>query len=208
MDGSPQHLLELIAEQLDGNGIAVVDSILPKSVLEQLLNEATVLSRQGGFQPANIGRGMAEQRVNEVRGDGIHWLEKETLTTAQQHYFDFLESLREHLSSYFRIALPWFECHLAAYPEGSFYARHLDQFRDANSRIFSVILYLNPVWKAEHGGQLRIYDPNGSYDIQPEMGKFVCFRSDLMEHEVLRTDRTRFSITGWLRRDELKLIFD
>lgn len=196
-----ERTLESIAEQLDLNGIAVIDGLLPSDVLKTLLQEAEWLQDSNRFHPANVGRGTAEQRISEVRGDGIHWLEKETLTPAQQHYFDFLESLREHLSSYFRIALPWFECHLATYPEGSFYARHLDQFRDANSRIFSVILYLNPDWKTEHGGQLRIHDPNGSCDIQPEMGRFVCFRSDLVEHEVLRTERTRFSVTGWLRRD-------
>ncbi len=196
-----ERTLESIAEQLDLNGIAVIDGLLPSDVLKTLLQEAEWLQDSNRFHPANVGRGLAEQRISEVRGDGILWLEKETLTPAQKQYFDFLESLREHLSCYFRISLPRFECHLASYPVGSFYSRHVDQFQGSNSRIFSVILYLNPDWKAEHGGQLRIHDPNGSFDIQPEMGRFVCFRSDLVEHEVLRTERTRFSVTGWLRRD-------
>lgn len=199
--------LDLIAEQLDLNGLAIVDGLLPVDVLKSLLAEAERLQHADGFHPANIGRGPAEQRISEVRGDGILWLEKETLTTAQQHYFDFLESLREHLSAYFRIALPWFECHLASYPVGRFYTRHVDQFQGTNNRIFSVILYLNEDWKPENGGQLRVYLDSGAEDILPQMGRFVCFRSDLVEHEVLRTERTRFSITGWLRRDEPTPVF-
>lgn len=196
-----ERTLDLIAEQLDRKGIAIIDGLLPVEVLQTLLADAERLQNAEGFHPANIGRGTAEQRISEVRGDGILWLEKETLTPAQQHYFDFLESLREHLSSYFRMALPRFECHLASYPVGSFYTRHVDQFQGSNSRIFSVILYLNEDWKTENGGQLRVYIDGGAEDILPQMGRFVCFRSDLIEHEVLRTERTRFSITGWLRRD-------
>lgn len=202
-----ERTLDLIAEQLDLNGLAMVDGLLPVDVLRTLLAEAEQLQHADGFQPANIGRGPAQQRISEVRGDGILWLEKETLTPAQKQYFNFLESLREHLSSYFRIALPWFECHLASYPVGSFYTRHVDQFQGTNNRIFSVILYLNEDWKPENGGQLRVYLDDGTEDILPHMGRFVCFRSDLVEHEVIRTERTRFSITGWLRRDEPSSVF-
>jgi SM-20-related protein len=194
--------ISLIAEQLDRHAIAITDDFLPKEVLSALLSETKQLLNEGEFHPALIGRGVAEQRISEVRGDKIKWLEKSELTDAQTQYFAFLEALREHLSGYFRIRLPWFECHLATYPVGSFYTKHLDQFRETNNRIFSVILYLNEDWKPEHGGQLRIYEDDAYVDISPLMGRLVCFRSDLVEHEVLKTDRVRFSVTGWFRRDE------
>ena len=192
----------LIAEQLDRHAIAIIDNLLPQEVLQQLLSETRQMLGSGAFQPALIGRGIAEKRISEVRGDKIKWLEKEELTQAQEHYFEFLEVLREHLSNYFRIAMPWFECHLATYPAGSFYTKHLDQFRETNNRIFSVILYLNEDWQPENGGQLRVYTNEGHYDIEPIFGRLVCFRSDVVEHEVLVTTKPRFSITGWLRRDE------
>jgi SM-20-related protein len=31
----------------------------------------------------------------------------------------------------------------------------------------------------------------------PEAGRLVCFRSDLIEHEVLPATRERYSLTGW-----------
>jgi SM-20-related protein len=196
---------ELIAEQLDRHAIAIIDDLLPETVLQGLLLEAKQLLNE--FKPALIGRGITEKRISEIRGDEILWLEKETLAESQKIYFQFLEQLREHLSNYFRIGLPWFECHLATYPIGSFYTKHFDQFRETNKRIFSVILYLNEDWKPEDGGQLRVYNKDGFSDIEPKMGRLVCFRSDIVEHEVLITSRPRFSITGWLRRDEPTPVF-
>ncbi len=201
-----QHLA-LIAEQLDRHAIATIDNLLPQQVLQQLLSETKELLGDGEFHPAHIGHGVAEYRISEIRGDKILWLEEREITEAQQQYFAFLNELREHLSSYFRIALPWQECHLATYPVGSFYARHLDQFRETNNRIFSAILYLNENWQETDGGQLRVYNDASHEDIAPLFGRFVCFRSDVVEHEVLSTNRPRFSVTGWMRRDEPTPVF-
>jgi SM-20-related protein len=202
---NPTHAL--IAEQLDRHALAIVDDLLPQQVLQQLLSELKQALGEGEFHPAHIGHGVAEYRISEIRGDKIMWLEENALTENQHLYFSFLDELREYLSNYFRIALPWQECHLAAYPTGSFYTRHFDQFRETNNRIFSVILYLNENWKPEDGGQLRVYEKDGHYDIEPKMGRLVCFRSDLVEHEVLLTNKPRFSITGWIRRDEPTPVF-
>ena len=202
-----QNNVALIAEQLDRHAIAIVDNLLPEVVLQELLSESKVFFKEGELQPALIGRGVTEQGISEVRGDKIKWLEQEELTSAQAHYFQFLEALREYLSNYFRIGLPWFECHLATYPAGSFYTKHFDQFKETNNRIFSVILYLNEDWKPEYGGQLRVYEKGEFVDISPLMGRLVCFRSDIVEHEVLKTTQPRFSITGWIRRDEPTPVF-
>jgi SM-20-related protein len=199
--------LTLIAEQLDKNSIAIVDDLFPPEVLQQLLSELKQSLGEGEFHPAHIGHGVAEHRISEIRGDKILWLEENMLTQYQQLYFSFLDELRTYLSDYFRIALPWQECHLAAYPVGSFYTRHLDQFRETNNRIFSVILYLNEDWREADGGQLRVYEAESHEDIAPRFGRFVCFRSDVVEHEVLITARPRFSITGWIRRDQPTPVF-
>lgn len=199
--------LPSIADQLELHGIAVVDHVLPMDTLVCLRDEALALLQEGEFHPAHIGHGITEQRVSEVRGDRILWLESETMSASQRIYFQHLEELRSGLSDFFRISLPWTELHLAAYPPGSFYARHLDQFRDTGNRIFSVILYLNPDWEPGHGGEFRVHEETRHFDIAPLMGRLVCFRSDMIEHEVLPTVRTRFSVTGWMRRDHPTPVF-
>ena len=88
--------------------------------------------------------------------------------------------------------------HFALYPPGAFYKRHLDAFKERNARKISLILYLNQDWQVTDGGQLRMYLPEQRLDISPLGGRLVCFRSELIEHEVLPAKRDRLSITGWL----------
>lgn len=61
-----------------------------------------------------------------------------------------------------------------------------------------MICYLNENWREDEGGQLRVYFPAGTKDFFPTAGRLVCFRSDLLEHEVLPATRERLSLTGWL----------
>jgi SM-20-related protein len=87
---------------------------------------------------------------------------------------------------------------MTVYPPGSFYKRHLDQFRKDDHRKLSVICYLNEDWHEEHGGQLRMYLPEETVDFLPLAGRLVCFRSDQIEHEVIAGTRERRSLTGWM----------
>ena len=116
-----------------------------------------------------------------------------------------LFSLIPYLNS---LSLKDFEVHMTVYPIGSFYKRHLDQFKKDDHRKLSVILYLNNDWQDSHGGQLRMYFPGQTKDFLPLAGRLVIFRSDEIEHEVLPATRERLSITGWVldRLAELKHI--
>ena len=80
----------LIAEQLDRHAIAIIDNLLSQELLLQLLSETKQALGEGEFHPALIGRGVTEQRVSEVRGDKILWLDEKSLTEAQTEYFNFL----------------------------------------------------------------------------------------------------------------------
>jgi SM-20-related protein len=93
---------------------------------------------------------------------------------------------------------------LALYPPGAFYAKHIDQHRGQSGRVLSWVLYLNPEWREEWGGQLRLYEPERPElpmaEIFPRAGRLVVFASDEVPHEVRPTDETRASLTGWFRR--------
>ena len=196
---------EAIARDVEQKAFAVSDYFLPPSVSQQILADAKEFFAEGEFRKAKIGKGIEEQRITEIRSDQIHWLDKNDLTPALQNYWQQADALREYISNYFRLTLPWFESHLAVYPVGSFYKKHLDQFRETNNRLISFILYLNPDWKPEDDGQLRIYTEGKQLDIAPALGRLVCFRSDVIEHEVLPTTRPRYSVTAWMRRDEVPI---
>ena len=198
---------ERIAAALLEQGFITLDDFLPSALVAQLATETRDLRQGQDWRPASIGRG-AGQHLNEgIRSDQIRWLEPDTATPTQRHYLGILEELRQAINRTLFLGLFEFEGHLAVYPPGAFYRKHLDQFRGTQHRLVTVILYLNPDWREEDGGQLRIYpDPadEGCYqDLLPVAGRLVCFLSGDFPHEVLPARRERLSITGWFRRRDL-----
>ncbi|MEG0248677.1 MAG: 2OG-Fe(II) oxygenase, partial [Pseudomonas sp.] len=89
----------------------------------------------------------------------------------------------------------------ALYPPGAFYRKHLDRFRDDDRRAVSAVIYLNPDWSADDGGELRMSLRDGvEHDVRPIGGSLVVFLSADIPHEVLPARRDRLSVTGWFRR--------
>jgi SM-20-related protein len=192
--------VERIVEELAESGRSVQRGFLAPAEVRALREEAFELWRTGAFRPAGVGAG-AEARVHgEIRGDNILWLEAPA-TAAQQRYLDELERLRLAINRALYLGLFGFEGHLAVYPPGSFYQKHLDRFQTAGHRVVSCLLYLNDDWKAEDGGELRLYagpeEDAATQDIAPNGGNFVIFLSGSVFHEVLPATRERVSLTGW-----------
>jgi SM-20-related protein len=62
----------------------------------------------------------------------------------------------------------------------------------------TAIVYLNPAWKREDGGQLRLHvDP--VQDVDPVLDRLVVFLSEKVPHEVLPSFAPRFAATAWFR---------
>jgi SM-20-related protein len=114
-----------------------------------------------------------------------------------------LDRIRAAINRTAFLGLAEFEAHYAAYPPGAGYARHRDRFRDSDARVVSWVTYLNPEWRDEDGGALRLYTEDGqggerTIDRLPTGGS-ICFLSEI-EHEVRPAHRPRHSIAGWMRR--------
>ncbi len=187
-----------IADGLAEEGYAVVDQFLTQKEVDDLLNLDTFKNGLAQFKKAGIGKNQQLQINESIRGDYIQWLDKNTAPPSVKVYLDRLNDLTLFLNQSLYLSLKDYEVHMTIYPAGSFYKRHLDQFKKDDHRKLSVICYLNHDWKEEHGGQLRIYLPDGSKDFLPVAGRLICFRSDQLEHEVLLANRERLSLTGWM----------
>lgn len=191
-------------EDLYERGWSVQQHFMSFEYLSELLNEANLFWQNGKFHKAQIGSGTNKTLRPEIRSDHILWLQENNLTELQQVYWNRMFSLQSSLNEAFYLGLNDFEAHFAVYPPDSFYKKHLDQFKRVKERFISCILYLNENWSSSFGGQLRIYptesDDQSYFDILPEFGTFVCFRSDLIYHEVLKSSKTRFSLTAWHKR--------
>jgi SM-20-related protein len=196
---------EAIADGLAEHGYAVVDQFLSQPEADAIIR-SEVFEKAENFRKAGIGNRSAVQVQESIRGDLIQWLDRETAPEPARVYLNRLREMTAFLNEALFLSLKDFEVHCTVYPPGSYYKRHLDQFRRDDHRRLSVICYLNPDWKEEYGGQLRMHMPQKSVDIFPIAGRLVCFRSDQIEHEVLPATRERLSITGWIldRLAELK----
>ena len=187
-----------VADGLADHGYAVIDQFLSQQEVDAILQIEEFQSEGTGFKKAGIGNSKSLQIQEAVRGDYIQWLEKKNSPVSIQTYLNRLEELVTFLNQALFLSLKDVEVHMTVYPAGSFYKRHLDQFKQDDHRKLSVICYLNNDWKEEQGGQLRMYLPDRSLDVLPTAGRLVIFRSDQIEHEVLPATRSRLSITGWI----------
>lgn len=193
--------LEAAIDEIACNGWCRRPDLVSPTLIASLAAEARAEFTEGRFRMAGVGRG-ADLRVRpEIRSDRVLWIDPLAPTPAQAAYLDLMERLRMQLNRELQLGLFEFEGHLAIYPPGSFYRRHLDQTRGTPLRTVTCITYLNEAWDPADGGQLRIWiDAETTIDLDPSGGTTVLFLSDRFEHEVLPARRDRAGLTGWFRR--------
>ena len=193
-----------IADTLADPGWCVTPDFLSGPEVQSIRAAAAALEAQGAFAPAGVGRGRDLLVRSAVRSDRVCWLDPAARDGAIGAYLARLEDLRQALNRDLTLGLFSFEGHLALYPPGACYRRHLDQFRGVELRTLTAILYLNPDWQPADGGTLRLYtDPDrpGHYEtIAPRGGTLVSFLSARFEHEVMAAARERLSLSGWFKR--------
>ena len=192
-----QNHFENIADNLAEKGFCVTNDFLSQQEVLAIRSLPIVSGNISELKKAGIGK--ETRQINEgIRGDYISWIDPGTAPEAIVLYLERITALRQFLNEALFLGLKDFEVHIARYPAGAGYKRHLDQFHKDDHRRISVICYLNENWSESEGGQLRIYEKETITDVLPISGRLVCFRSEMLEHEVLPSTRERISITGWM----------
>jgi len=205
MDDFSEFTFNAIADNLADQGYAIVDNFLGDKETEELVQLDEFQNGLLHMRKAGIGQ-QTDFRINEsIRGDYIRWIDKSTAPPSVKLYIDRLNGMMKLINRTLFLSLKDIELHTTVYPAGAYYKRHLDQFKPGDHRKLSVICYLNKEWNDDLGGQLRMYLKRGTVDVLPTAGRLVCFRSDMIEHEVLPSKKERLSITGWMLDQEADL---
>jgi SM-20-related protein len=203
-----QTQLARIIDDLSENGFAICDGFLPERLVKSLADEAQQRFVSGDMLAAKTGKHTNAHKP-EIRGDSIFWLDESLAKPSIQAYFSAMHEVKEALNQQLLMNVHELETHLARYPVGAGYLKHLDQFQQTGNsqnqaRQLSSVLYLNADWQAADGGELRLYLQEDEFlDILPTAGKLVLFLSAKFWHEVLPAKRDRISLTGWYRTREL-----
>ncbi|BDX07153.1 2OG-Fe(II) oxygenase [Planctobacterium marinum] len=194
-----QELFEQIAQQLTTKGFSINPFALPVP-LTSCLHEQVCAMQKAAFEVAGIGRDDAHNLNRFVRRDEISWISGKT--TAEQMWLQWAGALQTYLNRRLYLGLFSFESHFAIYGENDFYKRHVDAFKGDSNRILSLVVYLNPNWTNEDGGELVLYSNENDVEgvkVIPGLGTVVAFLSEDFPHEVLPAKRERISIAGWFR---------
>lgn len=194
------HIFDTLINGFIDNKIGIAENFLHPELAADLKNNLTTLHAGNNLMAAGTGNKTSTQN-KLVRSDIIYWLDRNHNNIPENAFFDLMDQFVQHLNETCYTGITSYEFHYTLYEKGSFYKKHIDQFRNNESRKYSIIMYLNDSWQEQDGGELCIYQNNEQEKISPENGKIVMFKSSEMEHEVLVTNKPRMSITGWLKVD-------
>ncbi|MFC3193779.1 2OG-Fe(II) oxygenase [Marinicella sediminis] len=199
-----QALFTKMADDLASKGLSILPAALPDELCLALRAQQISMD-DDQFRQAGIGRGTDAGHNELVRTDQICWISKQT--PAGSMWLEWADSLRLFLNRELMLGLFAFESHFAHYRPGAFYKRHQDAFVGEANRVLSLVVYLNPGWCSDDGGELVIYQDSVDQQgvrVMPLMGTVVAFLSEGFPHEVLPAQKDRYSVAGWYRMNTTK----
>lgn len=190
----------LIATYIE-NKVGISEHFLSTTLANNLKLNLIALNTKSLLVEAGIGNAEKVSYDGAIRSDSIYWLDKKHNNAFENEFFAQIEEFILYLNRSCFAGITGYEFHYSLYESGDFYLKHLDQFKNNPSRKYSMISYLNADWQESDGGELLIHQLDNNQKIAPTQGKTVFFKSDELVHEVLVTQNTRMSITGWLKSD-------
>lgn len=197
-----EQTFESLINSFISNKVGISENFLSPQLAADLKENLMNLYKDKQMLSAGTGNSQMVSHDKAVRSDVIYWLDKSHNDAHENAFFVVMDAFISFLNSSCYTGITGYEFHYTLYEEGSFYKKHIDQFRNNGSRQYSMIIYLNNEWLPADGGQLTIHHTGGvAQQIDPIGGKTVFFKSSELEHEVLITNKPRMSITGWLKRD-------
>lgn len=185
----------LIDARLDdfiATGTMMLDDVFAMDDLTALQNESGFIE----YRQAHLTHG---ERESAIRGDSIRWIDESCPVGSA--YLGAIDELGRYFNATLYTGIRSSEAHYACYPSGFGYKWHSDNPKGRDERVISAVFYLNDNWTADNGGAITVVDKTGeTIQLLPKLNRLVVFDSNLL-HQVEITNRTRFSIATWLRRD-------
>jgi SM-20-related protein len=193
-------------DELADNDFVVIDDFLSEALYQNIFTFFEAKMEANDLEKAGIGSLGLHTIDKKIRGDYVYWLSP-NVDIELTPYFSIVEEMMQQIKRLCFLSLSDFECHLAYYPSGTFYKKHVDQFKERNNRMISFVVYLNPNWKEGDGGELIIHKEDQIIPIAPIKSRLILFKSADVLHEVALTNESRLSITGWMLNNPVGLGF-
>ncbi len=178
------------------NRVGVCEDFIDYKLSHDLTSNLVFLYREEELKHAGVGNRDRSVVDPNIRSDKIFWLDKNKLQKSEELFFALIDSFVLYLNRTCFAGIKSYEFHYALYEKGTFYKKHIDQFKTDHGRAFSMIIYLNEEWIKKDGGELKVYKKAEVQLVSPDNRKCVFFKSDELPHEVLMVNKSRMSVTG------------
>ena len=200
-----------VADALRQHCHATLDGFLAPEVAAGINELLRRMHARGELALGEVSAGVRER----TRNDLMRWLTSaDERSPALSGLFAALDDLVNALARHESLRDEWgggrrlvrAETQCTCYPGGGArYTRHTD---DAKQRVrrLTCILYANPRWAEDAGGELRLHLADGTgrermVDVAPLDNRLVLFFSDArVPHEVLPTYAPRYAVSVWYHR--------
>lgn len=186
------YLLDDKIDQFVQKGFLVLDDVFESAFVHALQAESGFLD----YKAATLTHG---ERLSGIRGDNIRWIDD--ACPVGMIYLSSINRLAQYFNQVLFAGIRHSEAHYAHYPAGFGYQWHRDNPAGRDERVISAVFYLNDDWGQNDGGEISLYDISQAlHQLSPKANRLVLFDSNL-RHQVEITQRTRYSIATWLRKD-------
>ena len=162
-----------IHRRLETENFVVVDGFIPRDATRELRDEIRGAHDAGHLNPGVLAGGKAgdatQYTMRNVRGDHVGWFDGSETASGDSgvplwHRLpdamkraDTLVNEIGRLGGEARNVASRSKAMCTVYPgAGARYIRHVDN-PDANGRLLTALLYLNPEWEEGDGGELRVF---------------------------------------------------
>lgn len=187
-----EKITEPMLDNFIETGYLILDDCFDLGFVKQLQQESGFIE----YKEATLTHG---ERLTAIRGDSIRWID-ESCDIGNQ-YLQAVEDLGRFFNQTLFAGIRHCEAHYARYPVGFGYQWHTDNPQGRDERVISAVFYLNDEWGENDGGAIALIDKQeNEQKLLPKANRLVVFDSNL-RHQVEITNRERFSIATWLRRD-------
>lgn len=187
-----EKITESMLDNFVETGYLMLDDCFDLAFVKSLQIESGFID----YKEATLTHG---ERLTAIRGDSIRWID-ESCDIGNQ-YLQAVEDLGRFFNQTLFAGIRHCEAHYARYPVGFGYQWHTDNPQGRDERVISAVFYLNDEWGENDGGPIALIDKQeNKQKLLPKANRLVVFDSNL-RHQVEITNRERFSIATWLRRD-------
>ena len=201
-----------IAESLLKKNYAVMDGLLGAQEAMNLRAEVARYYKDGLMVDGEIGQGVTASTGSvkrAMRTDKVVWFEgsEAFVGPSMKRHITRMDIITQKVAILLEAIAPeqsWTGARRSKIMatvyagSGAKYVPHYDN-PNRNGRRLTAILYLNPEWKPQHGGTMRMKTQRTVVDVAPLLDRMLFFWSDTRcPHEVLpATGPDRYAITIW-----------